>query len=155
MLLPITHNLGSREALQIPQTSQATLHTMLLSRTLQIAVIGAACLPATAFTVTRPAFVVGNHIPSTSTCLRAEGGEEAQEEVAAGGDSVGGAEDILSSPAFLTRKKEVLENDIAKCEEEIAAAQEQAEAGKAEWGPQLEDLANEVSILLKRSYVLF
>ena len=57
-------------------------------------------------------------------------------------------DNILNSPAFLQRKLEVLKSDIAKVEEEIAVAQEQLEAGKAEWGPQLEDLQKEVRILL-------
>ena len=54
--------------------------------------------------------------------------------------------DILSSPAFLKRKIDVLKSDIAAIDKEIEEARERAEAGKAEWGPQLEDLKREVSL---------
>lgn len=53
--------------------------------------------------------------------------------------------DILSSPAFLKRKIDVLKSDIEATEKEIEEAQARAEAGKAEWGSQLEDLRLEVS----------
>ena len=53
--------------------------------------------------------------------------------------------DILSSPAFLKRKLEVLESDIATTEEELAAATERKEIAKEEWGPQIEALQREVS----------
>jgi molecular chaperone GrpE len=52
--------------------------------------------------------------------------------------------DILSSPAFLKRKLEVLESDIATAEEELVAATERKEVAKEEWGPQLEALQREV-----------
>ena len=54
--------------------------------------------------------------------------------------------DILSSPAFLKRKIDVLKSDIAAIDKEMEEARERAEAGKAEWGPQLEDLKREVSL---------
>ena len=82
--------------------------------------------------------------PKTSTCLRAEeDNETGTEEETASGDAA--ATDILNSPAFLKRKIDVLKSDIEKADEDIAAAQELAEAGKVEWGPQLEDLQREVS----------
>jgi hypothetical protein len=55
--------------------------------------------------------------------------------------------DILNSPAFLKRKMDVLKSDIAAIDKEIEEARERADAGKAEWGPQLEDLKREVSHL--------
>ena len=103
-----------------------------------------------AFTVTgRPC-----PLPS-STCLRAEEEEaapaaEEQVEEAASEDS---ATDILNSPAFLERKLDVLNSDIAKVEEDMEAAKEQLSAGKAEWGDQLEDLDKEVSVSVKASWV--
>lgn len=51
--------------------------------------------------------------------------------------------DILSSPAFLKRKIDVLKSDIAAIDTEIEEARARAEAGKAEWGPQLDDLKRE------------
>lgn len=58
--------------------------------------------------------------------------------------------DILNSPAFLKRKLEVLQSDIAKVEAEIETAKEKVEAGKAEWGSQLEDLAKEYKTIQQR-----
>jgi len=55
------------------------------------------------------------------------------------------ATDILNSPAFLKRKLDVLKSDLAKTETDLAAAKERLEAGKVEWGQQLEDLGKEVS----------
>ena len=57
------------------------------------------------------------------------------------------ANDILSSPAFLKRKLEVLETDIATADEDLAAASERKAVAKEEWGPQLEALQREVSRL--------
>eukprot|EP00551_Chaetoceros_affinis_P003830 CAMPEP_0203634482 /NCGR_PEP_ID=MMETSP0088-20131115/1411_1 /ASSEMBLY_ACC=CAM_ASM_001087 /TAXON_ID=426623 /ORGANISM="Chaetoceros affinis, Strain CCMP159" /LENGTH=240 /DNA_ID=CAMNT_0050488095 /DNA_START=306 /DNA_END=1028 /DNA_ORIENTATION=+ len=51
--------------------------------------------------------------------------------------------DILNSPAFLKRKLEVLESDIAKIDEKISNANKVYEENKAEWGSQLDDLRKE------------
>jgi hypothetical protein len=53
--------------------------------------------------------------------------------------------DILSSPAFLKRKLEVLGTDIQQAEDRTQAAKEKLEAGKEEWGPQIVELEIEVS----------
>jgi len=58
-------------------------------------------------------------------------------------DAADAANDILNSPAFLKRKIEVLESDIAKTEEDYASALERLEVAKEEWGPQLEALQRE------------
>ena len=68
--------------------------------------------------------------------------EETAEEQA--GDAAASPDDILNSPAFLQRKLEVLESDIATAEEDLAAATERKEVAKEEWGPQLEALEREV-----------
>ena len=96
-----------------------------------------------AFQVAKPsvAFRVGQ--VATSTCLYAE--EEAEAGTESETPSATGSTDILNSPAFLKRKIDVLKSDIAQAEADIVAAQEQAQAGKAEWGPQLENLEREVS----------
>jgi len=52
--------------------------------------------------------------------------------------------DILNSPAFLKRKLEVLKSDVAKVDNDLEQIKEQVAAGKAEWGPQLDDLQVEV-----------
>ena len=71
--------------------------------------------------------------------------EETAEEQTEGGDAAASPDDILNSPAFLQRKLEVLESDIATAEEDLAAATERKEIAKEEWGPQLEALEREVS----------
>lgn len=52
--------------------------------------------------------------------------------------------DILNSPAFLTRKVEVLQSDIAALEKEIEEANAIYAAGKAEWGDKFDMLNKEV-----------
>jgi len=84
--------------------------------------------------------------------------EETTEEPAAQGEAEGGEEgssapdpnDILNSPAFLKRKLEVLESDIATAEEDLAAATERKEVAKEEWGPQLEALQREYTNIQQR-----
>ncbi len=76
-------------------------------------------------------FVTPSSRPST-TVLRAE------------------SNDILNSPAFLQRKYEVLQTDLQKAEDALAAAQQRLEEGKAEWGPQLADLQIEVSVCVRK-----
>ena len=75
--------------------------------------------------------------------------EETTEEQA--GDAAASPDDILNSPAFLQRKLEVLESDIATAEEDLAAATERKEVAKEEWGPQLEALEREVSLKSART----
>eukprot|EP00534_Pseudo-nitzschia_fraudulenta_P001385 CAMPEP_0201123566 /NCGR_PEP_ID=MMETSP0850-20130426/7684_1 /ASSEMBLY_ACC=CAM_ASM_000622 /TAXON_ID=183588 /ORGANISM="Pseudo-nitzschia fraudulenta, Strain WWA7" /LENGTH=210 /DNA_ID=CAMNT_0047390547 /DNA_START=232 /DNA_END=864 /DNA_ORIENTATION=+ len=58
--------------------------------------------------------------------------------------------DILNSPAFLKRKLEVLESDIATAEEDLVAATERKEVAKEEWGPQLEALQREYTNIQQR-----
>ena len=53
------------------------------------------------------------------------------------------ADDILNSPDFLKRKLEVLQSDLAQSQQELEEAKARLEAGKAEWGAQLDDLAKE------------
>ena len=115
------------------------------------------------FAASVDSFVIGNpSLPCSfaakaSTCLRAE---EENETETQGEEAAAGADDILNSPAFLSRKIDVLKSDIAKAEEDIEAATALAEAGKAEWAPQLEDLQREVSnsfplFLVKIFYLIY
>ena len=83
---------------------------------------------------------------SQSTCktsstwrIFADAGNEAD-----GQQDSSGSSDILNSPAFLRRKLEVLQNDIAKVEAQAEETQAQIDKGKIEWGPQLEALQEEV-----------
>jgi len=85
---------------------------------------------------------------SPSTCLfaEAEGGEKTEDEPPqAKKESSSKSSDILNSPAFLKRKLDVLKSDIAKADDDLEAAKQRLEAGKAEWGDQLDELQKEVS----------
>lgn len=62
--------------------------------------------------------------------------------------------DILSSPAFLQRKLDVLKTDIEKAEEGVAQAKAELEAGKAEWKPKLDDLEKEARNIQERMATL-
>lgn len=102
------------------------------------------------FSVGSAAFARPTTFTSTasSTCLFAkdeETAEPVEESTAAGDDSSG--TDILNSPAFLQRKLDVLKSDIAKVEEDIAAAKVAVEEGKEEWGQQFDGLEAEVSAM--------
>lgn len=61
-----------------------------------------------------------------------------------------GASDILSSPAFLKRKLEVLKQDLAITEERLEAANTALEEGKAVWGDKFADLNKQRTNLQKR-----
>jgi hypothetical protein len=58
--------------------------------------------------------------------------------------SPGSDNDILNSPAFLTRKLDVLKSDLASLEEQLQAEEKRLEEGKAEWASQIDDLDKEV-----------
>ena len=121
---------------------------MIFQRTLLLVLFNLFATSVDSFSVSQPSILSSIQSSKTSTCLRAEEESETEttdDEVVSGGDSADAASDILNSPAFLTRKLEVLKSDIEKIDEEIAETQQQVEAGKAEWGPQLEDLQREVS----------
>lgn len=138
---------------------------MAFRRTLLLSILSALCTTADSFSVRCPSWAVISttpvrSLPTSATCLFAEedneteasgndepteSGETAEPEEA---EAASNADtDILSSPAFLKRKIEVLKSDVAATENEIEEARERAEAGKAEWGPQLDDLRKEVSQL--------
>lgn len=91
---------------------------------------------------------------STSSTLYAEEGtnedasvdNEAEDAAPAAAD----ATDILNSPAFLQRKVEVLESDIAALEKEIEEANAVYLAGKEEWGPKFDFLNKESQAMQER-----
>lgn len=58
--------------------------------------------------------------------------------------------DILNSPAFLKRKIDVLRSDIEKADMDLEDIKEQVDAGKAEWGQQLDDLQLEYKKIQER-----
>jgi len=101
---------------------------------------------------------------TTQTLLRAsaeddqssanEEGEETQHQETPQADnapsSAAAANDILNSPDFLRRKLEVIQSDLAKAEQDLEEAQQRLEAGKAEWGAQIEDLATEYKNIQSR-----
>jgi molecular chaperone GrpE len=91
----------------------------------------------------------------TSTCLRAEEGvaaEPPQEESEKESSVTKGtaASDILSSPAFLRRKADVIKSDITNAEKDLADAEKRLEAGKEEWGAQIDDLQKEYQLIQQR-----
>jgi hypothetical protein len=131
---------------------------MIFSKPILFALVGLLTTAVDSFVVTSPsasAVSATSYQPKTSTCLRAEEDNETGTEAEVVASTAGN--DILNSPAFLKRKVDVLKSDIEKADLDIAAAQELAEAGKAEWGPQLEALQLEVSFLqlLKNRCVQF
>mmetsp|Transcript_10868 Transcript_10868/g.15322 ORF Transcript_10868/g.15322 Transcript_10868/m.15322 type:complete len:245 (-) Transcript_10868:95-829(-) len=107
-----------------------------------------------AFSVGKPSTFAGCR---PSTCLYSESAEEGdsatEETTPAGEDHMlpdEGGSDILSSPAFLARKLDVLKSDIAKAEEELVEINQQIEEGKAEWGDQIEALSKEYENISNR-----
>jgi len=72
------------------------------------------------------------------------------EEKAADSSSSDAAGDILSSPAFLKRKLEVIKTDIAKSAEDIKTAQAALDEGRKEWGGKFADLSIERTNLQER-----
>lgn len=73
------------------------------------------------------------------------GGETTDDAKASPGGAGGDVSDILNSPAFLKRKVEVLQSDIAALEKELEEATAVASAAKAEWGAKFDMLNKEVS----------
>jgi hypothetical protein len=62
--------------------------------------------------------------------------------------TAGDATDILNSPAFLKRKVEVLQSDVAALEKELEEANALAASAKAEWGTKFDMLNKEVSSIV-------
>lgn len=95
-----------------------------------------------------------NNIRTQYTPLYAEEKDEdekeTEEEETPAGSGGGDATDILSSPAFLKRKLEVLKSDIEAVEEKTEAANEVYLKNKEEWGPQLDDLRKEYATIQDR-----
>jgi molecular chaperone GrpE len=61
--------------------------------------------------------------------------------------------DILNSPQFLNRKRDVLLNDLQTIQNDIFLAKEQLKQNKNEWGPQFADLAKEYEMIQQRMNV--
>mmetsp|Transcript_27881 Transcript_27881/g.58559 ORF Transcript_27881/g.58559 Transcript_27881/m.58559 type:complete len:253 (-) Transcript_27881:2488-3246(-) len=103
--------------------------------------------------------VVLNSAASSRAILRyptpkkAKGDEEAEaaEEAAPEAELPSEEEsDILNSPAFLKRKKEVLESDLAALEKEVDEANAVYLKGKEEWGPKFDLLNKESQVVQDR-----
>ncbi|KAL3926739.1 MAG: hypothetical protein SGBAC_013353 [Bacillariaceae sp.] len=120
---------------------------MIFPKSIILALAALVAPSVNAFQVVKPsvAFHAGK---VASTCLFAE--EEGEAGTEAEPASATGGTDILNSPEFMKRKIEVLRSDIAQAEADITAAQEEAEAGKAEWGPQIEALEAEYKNIQER-----
>lgn len=127
-------------------TSPPYLYNMAVPKSLLVLVLGAFTASVDSFTVRCPSTPSFSASIRPTTCLFAE--EDATDETVESGEAAPAAAsdtDILNSPAFLKRKIEVLKSDIEATEKETEAAQAQVEVGKAEWGPQLDALRQEVS----------
>mmetsp|Transcript_10513 Transcript_10513/g.17414 ORF Transcript_10513/g.17414 Transcript_10513/m.17414 type:complete len:253 (+) Transcript_10513:119-877(+) len=89
-----------------------------------------------------------------SSPLYAEEGASSEDEAAAAADegekTAADTSDILNSPAFLKRKVEVLQSDIAALEKEIEEANAVYLAGKAEWGPKFDMINKESQAMQER-----
>ena len=100
------------------------------------------CAAASAFHVGSPA---ASSVRSRTT-FRVYAEAEPSPDAEADGEPAasGQDDDILNSPAFLSRKADVLRSDIEELEGQITEASAQLEEGKAEWEPQIEKLQKEV-----------
>ena len=130
-------------------SSASFLATMILSVASILGVLFLGTDPTNSFAIVRPHSLVSSRsslVAPPSTCLLAEQENEAE---ATSSDDTGASDtssnDILNSPAFLKRKIDVLKSDIAQAEADTVEAKKRVEEGRAEWGPQLEDLQREVS----------
>mmetsp|Transcript_2717 Transcript_2717/g.3207 ORF Transcript_2717/g.3207 Transcript_2717/m.3207 type:complete len:267 (-) Transcript_2717:55-855(-) len=90
------------------------------------------------------------------TSLYAEEGEEVPvendevKEEKTTETSSSSTDDILNSPAFLKRKLEVLQKDVAQLDENISNVNGIYEENKAEWGSQIDALRNEYTTISER-----
>lgn len=61
--------------------------------------------------------------------------------------------DILNSPQFLSRKRDVLVNDLQTIQNDLLLAKERLQQNKNEWGSQIADLAKEYEMIQQRMNV--
>mmetsp|Transcript_12008 Transcript_12008/g.17926 ORF Transcript_12008/g.17926 Transcript_12008/m.17926 type:complete len:245 (-) Transcript_12008:93-827(-) len=85
-----------------------------------------------------------------SSPLYAEEASSNEEAAAADEQAAADTTDILNSPAFLKRKVEVLQSDIAAIEKEIDEANTVYLAGKEEWGPKFDMINRESQAMQER-----
>jgi molecular chaperone GrpE len=90
--------------------------------------------------------------PSTSDNVTNEVSEP-QEEVSNLQSAATSGMDILNSPQFLARKRDVLMNDIQKIQNDIIYAKERLQQNKDEWGGQIADLQKEYEMIQQRMNV--
>ena len=74
-------------------------------------------------------------------------GSKAQENESQLPSQASSGMDILNSPQFLTRKRDVLINDIQKIQNDIILAKERLQQNKDEWGAQIADLQKEYEMI--------
>jgi len=85
-----------------------------------------------------------------SSPLYAEEASSNEEAAAADEQAAADTTDILNSPAFLKRKVEVLQSDIAAIEKEIDEANTVYLAGKEEWGSKFDMINRESQAMQER-----
>lgn len=69
--------------------------------------------------------------------------------------AAGPQDDILSSPAFLKKKLEVLKEDITTCDLQIDAAKALFDVNKAEFGEKIDQLNLEVCLETNKVFLPF
>ena len=79
----------------------------------------------------------------------AEGSTTQEDEAQISSQATSGM-DILNSPQFLSRKRDVLINDLQKIQNDIVLAKERLQENKDEWGAQIADLQKEYEMIQQR-----
>jgi molecular chaperone GrpE len=80
-------------------------------------------------------------------------GSKAQEDESQLSSQATSGMDILNSPQFLSRKRDVLINDLQKIQNDIVLAKERLQQNKDEWGAQIADLQKEYEMIQQRMNV--
>ena len=127
---------------KLPSTpSHTMIRCGLLAASLPLLALGFGTLPHVKLASRQPSSALFSEEASADDASSdASTSEEEQAESPPSEDT----SDILNSPAFLTRKVEVLQSDIAAMEKEIEEANALYAAGKAEWGDKFDMLNKEV-----------
>ena len=114
-----------------------------------IVLLSALVAPLDAFSLLRPSSsFYATRLQSTTEGDGAAAPDEIKQQSSAVVASA--SMDILNSPEFLKRKRDVIINDLSKTEADLKVAQERLDAGKAEWGAQLGDLQKEYENIQQR-----
>ena len=105
--------------------------------------------PFAPFGVLKPSQLgISSPLPSQTTSLNLFGKKDKDEDNEESSDTG----DILNSPAFLSKKVEVLEKDLKEAEADLAAAVFELDEAKEEWASQMERLNGEYGAVKSRAF---